>query len=72
VPVTVRTRWLTIGKRAGAGVIEHDLIIIEFHVLVEPDADGGLGKGRRERRLAHHQRIRAACRPRPARSGQRH
>ena len=36
---------------------EHRFSVVEFHVLVEPDARNGLGEHRRERRLADHERI---------------
>ena len=35
-----------------AGVVEHGLAVVEFQMLVEPDADGGLSQDRGERGLA--------------------
>jgi hypothetical protein len=40
-------------------VPEHRFSVVEFHVLVEPDAGDDLGEHRRERRLADHERIAA-------------
>jgi hypothetical protein len=37
--------------------VEHSLTVIEFQMLVEADANGGLGQGRCEGRLADHQWI---------------
>jgi hypothetical protein len=39
------------------GVVEDGLTVVEFQMLVEPDADGGLGQDRRERCLADYERI---------------
>jgi hypothetical protein len=39
------------------GVPEHRFSVVEFHVLIEPDARNGLGEHRRERRLVDDQRI---------------
>jgi hypothetical protein len=46
-----------------AGVVEHGLTVIEFQMLVVPDAHAGLGQDRRERGLAHHKRIAAQIVP---------
>jgi hypothetical protein len=40
-------------------VPEHDLSVIEFHVLVEADAGGGRGENRSQRGLAHLKRVAA-------------
>ena len=38
-------------------MVEHGLAVVEFQMLVEPDANGALRQDRRERGLTDHQRL---------------